>query len=264
MSTPLAAFGPGILIIQRTDIAVPSPINVGFAQEFSFDATGTLKELYGQKQWPLVVARGTIKGTGKFKAATLSGLAWAAAFYGGSGTSTASGQFAWNVDSTFTLSTASTTAVQVGSSTTFDTDLGVRYAATGLPFRRVSTGNEAVGSYSVTTGSPGLYNFAAGDTTGGAAGGTPIKVNFTNTTSVGQSLLVTNQLIGVTPTFQLDYYTALDQPTLKPFAIRMYACVAQKHSLPFKLEDFALPEFDIGIYANAADQVFNMVFPEVA
>lgn len=263
MSTPLAAFGPGILIVSRTDIAIPSPVNIGFAQEFSIEAAGTTKELYGQNQWPLVVARGTIKGTGKVKAATLSGLAWAACFYGGSGAST-SNQIAWNVGSTFTLSTASTAAVQVGSSLTFDADLGITYAGTGLPFQRVSTGNEAAGKYSVTAASPGLYNFAAADTTGGPSGGNPVKITYTNTTSVGQSLLVTNQLIGSTPTFQLDYYTNLNQPTSKPFVVRLYACVASKHMLPFKLEDFAIPELDFALFANASNQVFNMVFPEVS
>lgn len=263
MSVPLAVFGPGILIVQRTDIAIPAPVNIGFAQEFSIEAAGTVKELFGQFQWPLVVARGTIKGTCKIKAATISGLAAAAVFYGGSGAST-SNQIAWNVGSTFTLSTASTAAVQVGSSLTFDADLGITYAGSGLPLQRVSTGSEVVGKYSVTTGSPGLYNFSAADTTGGAAGGTPIKVTYTNTTSVGQSLLVTNQLIGSTPTFQIDYYTNLNQPAAKPFAVRIYTCVAQKHMIPFKLEDFAIPEFDVSFFANAAGNVLNYVFPEIS
>lgn len=262
MSTPLAAFGPGILIVSRTDIAVPAPVNVGFANEFSFEAAGTTKQLYGQFQYPLAVARGTIKATGKFKAAVLSGLAWSALFYGVSASTT--NQIAWNVGSTFTLSTASTAAVQVGSSLTFDADLGITYAASGLPLQRVSTGSEATGKYSITTGSPGLYNFSAGDTTGGPTGGTPIKVTFTNTTSVGQSLLATNQLIGSTPTFQIDYFTNFNQPTSKPFVVRIFSCVAAKHNLVFKLEDFMMPEFDFDIFANAAGNVWNLVFPEVS
>jgi hypothetical protein len=268
MSTPLAVFGPGILIVQRTDIAIPSPVNIGYAQEFSLEAAGTIKELYGQYQWPLAVARGTIKGTGKVKAAVLSGLAWAAAFYGGSGAST-TGQVAWNVGSTYSLSTAAT-SLQVGSSLTFDADLGITYGAStvnapGLPFQRVSTGNEALGKYSITTGSPGLYNFSAADTTSINAGATnPIKVTYTNTTSTGQSLLVANQLIGSTPTFQLDYYTNLNQPTSKPFAVRVYQCVSSKHMIPFKLEDFGIPEFDLSFFANASGNVFNAVFPEIS
>lgn len=263
MSTPLAAFGPGILIVSRTDITIPSPINVGYAQEFSIEAAGTTKQLYGQFQWPLAVARGTIKGTGKFKAATLSGLAWGALFYGGTGPSTTN-QIAWNPGSTFTLSTASTAAVQVGSSLTFDADLGITYVASGLPFQRVSTGNEAAGKYSVGSTAPGLYNFAAADTTAGPTGGTPVKITYTNTTTVGQSLIATNQLIGSTPTFQIDYYTNFNQPTAKPFVVRLYSAVAAKHMIASKLEDYILPEFDFDIFANAAGQVYNMVFPEVS
>ena len=262
MSTPLAAFGPGILIVQRTDITIPAPVNIGFAQEFTFDISGTIKELYGQNQWPLAVARGTIKGTGKIKAATLSGLAMAAVFYGQ--TNSTSNQLAWTIGSTFTLSTASTAAVQVGSSLTFDTDLGITYANSGLPLQRVSTGSEATGKYSVGSTAPGLYNFAAGDTTSGAAGGTPIKITYTSTTTVGQSLLLPNQLIGSTPTFQLDYYTNFNQPTSKPFVFRLYACVASKLMLPFKLEDFAIPELDFSVFANAAGNIFNTTYPEIS
>lgn len=267
MSTPLAAFGPGILIVSRTDITIPAPVNIGFAQELSLDMAGTTKQLFGQNQFPLAVARGTIKATGKVKAAVISGLAWNAVFYGygsGSGGLSTSNQIAWTVGSTISISTASTTATQIGSSLTFDTDLGVTYATTGLPFQRVSTGSEAAGKYSITTGSPGLYNFSTADTTGGPTGGTPIKVTYTSTTTTGQALLYQNQLIGSTPTFQLDYYTNFNQPGAKPFVVRLFSCVAEKHMLAFKLEDFMIPEFDFGFFANSAGNVFNMTFPEIS
>lgn len=275
MSAPPAAFGPGILILTRTDISPGIAINVGYVQEFSLDFTGTTKQLYGQNQFALVAARATIKATGKMKNAVLSGLAMNACFYGNTfstaaQTASAPGVYSWVVGSTITLSTVSTAATQIGSSATFDADLGITYAQTGLPLQRVSTGNEATGKYSVTSGSPGLYNFAAGDTTGGPAGGNPIKVTYTQFGSTGSStlaqnsLLVTNQIIGNTPTFQLDYYTNLNQPSLSPFAFRLYQCIASKHVMAFKLEDFMLPEFDFDIFANNAGQVYNWVGPNVS
>ncbi len=88
MAIPPAAFGPGILILTRTDIANGIAINTGYVQEFSLDFTGNTKQLYGQNQFPLVSARGTIKATGKWKAAVISGIAWNAAFYGNTGGST--------------------------------------------------------------------------------------------------------------------------------------------------------------------------------
>lgn len=267
MSVPLAVFGPGILICTRTDISNGTPVNIGFAQEFTIEAAGTTKQLYGQNQFPLVAARATIKTTGKFKAATFSGIAMNNVFFGQTN-STASGQIAWTVGSTFSLSTAAAT-LQVGSSLTFDADLGVTYASTasvglpGIPFRRVSTGSEALGQYSVASTQPGLYTFAATDTTGLTAGATnPIKVTFTSTTATGTSLLITNSLIGTSPTFQLDYYTNLNQPSAKPFVVRIYQNIAAKLTLPFKLEDFALPEYETDIFANSSGQIFNIVFPE--
>jgi hypothetical protein len=259
MSVPFAAFGPGILIVTRTDVSPVVPINVGFAQELTLDFSGNTKQLYGQKQFPLVAARGTIKATGKWKSAVISGIAWNNAFYGM--TSFTSGGISWNVDSTFTTSTSVAT-VQVGSSLTFEADLGVKYAANSLPLQRVATGSETTGKYSVASTQAGLYTFGGGDTTTA----TNLKVTFTNTNAAtaAQSLLVTNQTIGFTPSFQLDYFTQLAQPTNKAFAVRLYACVGGKQSLAFKLEDFMMPEFDFDLFADASDRVINYYFPEIS
>lgn len=258
MATPLAVFGPGILIATRTDVSPGVAINVGYVQEFSIEAAGTTKQLYGTDQFPLAAARATIKATGKFKAATLSGIAMNALFFG---MTMSTGGLSWNIDSTFTLSTLST-VLTVGSSTTFDADLGVRYANSGLPLQRVSTGNEAVGSYSITGYSQGggtnSYNFAAGDE------GSNVKVTYTSKTGTGQSMIVTNQLIGNSPTFQLDYYTNLNQPTSKPFAVRLYQAIADKTTMQFKLEDFMIPEWDVSLFANNAGQVIDMIYPEIS
>jgi len=266
MSVPFATFGPGILICTRTDITNGTPVNVGYAQEFSLEYAGTTKQLFGQNQLPLVVARSTIKVTGKIKAAVLSGIAMNNLFWGQTN-STATGQLLWTIGSTFSLSTvsgASTVPIQVGSSLTFDADLGVTYASNGLPFRRVSTGLEtSSGLYSVASTAPGLYGFSAADSTNLSAGTTmPIKVTYSSTTATGTSLLIANQLIGTSPTFQLDYYTNLNQPTGKAFIVRCYAAIASKLSMQFKLEDFQMPEYEFDLFANAAGNLVNQVFPE--
>lgn len=252
MSVPVAVFGPGILVLTRTDIALPTPINVGYAQEFSLDFSGTLKPLYGQKQFPLVVARSTIKASGKFKAAVVSGLAMNTAFYGNT---FAAGGIAWNVDSTFSIPASSAWTVTMGSSTTFDANLGVKYALTGLPLQRVSTGLEVTGFYSQTNN---VLTFGSGDASAA------LKVTYTTVTAVGQNLVVTNQQIGNTPTFQLDYYTNLNQPASKPFVVRVFQAVGEKHSMAFKLEDYMMPDFDFQLYGNAADQIYTCYMPEVS
>ncbi len=252
MATPLAAFGPGILIVRNLSLAVPAPVNIGYAQELTIDTAATPKELYGQNQYPLAIARGTIKATGKIKAATLSGLAWNACFFGQTFTP---GGYAWTVAEQHTLST---TTQQVDNFTDFQDDLGVVYAGTGLPLQEVAAGSEDTGYYSVST-SDGTYTFSTTDSTS--------WLSFTYTTAqstVGQSLLVENQLLGQTPVFQLDYYTNFNQPQAKPFAVRLFNCVGSKITLATKLEDFVMPEFDFAFFANAAGNPIQYVFPEVS
>lgn len=256
MSTPLAAFGPGICIVRRTDIANGPAVNVGFAQEVSIDISATNKELYGQNKFPLVVAQGTVKVTGKVKAATISGLAWNNFFFAQTFTS---GGIVWNVDEAQAVP-GNPYTITVTNSATFDADLGVKYASNGIPLQRVTAGAEAAGKYSVTEtgGNKGKYVFAAADTL------LNVLITYSSTTAAGQSLIVLNQAIGVTPTFQLDYYTNLNQPTAKPFVFRLFSCVSSKMSIGSKLEDFIMPEFDFSVFANNAGQVFEFVYPEVS
>ncbi len=247
-----AAFGPGILIVTRTDLTTPLAINVGYAQELTIDFAGNTKSLYGQKQFPLVAARSTIKATGKWKSAAISGICWNAAFFGGT---LSAGGLQWAIDST---APGSTLGVSVPNSSVFDADLGVTYSTKGLPLQRVSTlATPTVGQYNVT--STGFYMFAAADAT--------LGMNFTYSygagTGSGQTLLLTNPNIGNTPTFQLDYYTSLNQPTAKPFIVRLYQNVGEKMAMAFKLEDFMMPEFDFNIFADASNRVFNISYPEV-
>ena len=250
MSTPFAVFGPGIVIVSNLSNAnaIPQPVNVGYANEFSIDTAASTKELYGQNVFPLVVARGTVKATGKIKAATVSGYAWNAAFFG---QTMASGGFQWNVSEAHTLTQ---TTLQVTNHTTFDVDLGINYIAGNLPLQRVAPGSETTGAYSVSL-STGIYTVSVSDSLAG------LSFTYTNTITGGQSLTVVNTQLGVTPVFQLDYYTNLNQPASTPFAIRMFACVGAKLSLAFKLEDFMMPEIDFGFFANASGQVYEYVFP---
>lgn len=250
MSTPLAAFGPGIVIVTRTDLATPFPVNIGYANEFSIDLSGSTKPLYGQNQYPLVQARATIKATGKIKAAVLSGLAWNSTFFGQSFTAGYDHYF-FNEAHTVASTTQAVTNASGGI-----VDLGVTYAASGLPLQRVASG-AITGQYSVVL-STGTYTFAVADEVA-------LLFNYSNfSASSGQQMNVTNQLIGTTPTFQLDYWTNLNQPASKPFAVRLFGCIADKITLAGKLEDFIMPEFDFSIFANNAGQVMNIDFPEIS
>lgn len=242
------AFGPGILIATRTDISNPTPINVGYAQEFSPDMSGNTKMLYGQNQFPLAAARSTIKATGKFKSAVVSGLALNTLFFG---QTLATGGQNMVVDEAATIP-GTPYQVTVSGSATFVGDLGVRYASSGLPMIRVASG-PTVGQYSV---SAGVYTFAAADTL------LDVLINYSKTVLTGASMAITNTIIGLTPTFQLDYYTSFAYPTQKAINLTLYSCIASKVTMPFKLEDFMIPEFDFDFFALPNGNVFKISFPD--
>ncbi len=247
----VAAFGPGIIIVTRTDTTTPLAVNLGYAQEFSLDVSASTKQLYGQNQYPLVAARGTAKVTAKIKAAMLSGLAWNQTFFG---QSFVAGRDTYYFNEAHTPS--GTTQV-VTNATGGIVDLGVTYAASGLPLQRVATVT-AAGQYSVVQ-STGTYTINAADEVA-------LLFNYSNFSSgaTGQQLQVNNVAIGQNPTFQLDYWTNLNQPASKPFAVRLFSCVAGKLQIASKLEDFIMPEIDLDVFANASGQVMNFDFPEIS
>jgi hypothetical protein len=78
------SFGSGVLLGQRTDIANATPLNFGLVQEVQLDLQFTAKELYGQYQFPVAIARGQGKASGKAKMAQVSGLAFNNLFFGSS------------------------------------------------------------------------------------------------------------------------------------------------------------------------------------
>ena len=68
-------FGSGVLTAVRTDISNPTPVQLGILQDMDFDFDFTIKNLMGQYQLAVDVARGALKMSGKFKFARVySGL----------------------------------------------------------------------------------------------------------------------------------------------------------------------------------------------
>ena len=142
--------------------------------------------------------------------------------------------------------------VTANNGATFEFDMGVIDAVSGLPYIKVASA-PTVGQYSVSA--LGVYTFAAANT------GASILLNYTNTVTTGQTLNITNTLLGTSPTFRLDYYTTRGG---KAFIARFNQCQAAKISFASKLEDFTMPEFEIHMFADAAGNLGKLVFPEVA
>lgn len=245
-SVPQAVFGPGSLYITRTDVANSTPVNIGYCQEFSYDETPELKELYGQNRYPLIAATGTVKATGKIKAATVSGIALNAAMWGLGFTA---GQLSLaSSPATAIPSTPFQITPTVPDTGTFDTDLGVVNAATGVPMTLVASG-PAAGQYSHALG---VYTFSSADQVSGIS--VIITFAYTHTVAGGQKLIVTNQLIGTNPTFQLDYSSTLYGVS---YYVRFFNCTANKLARAHKLTDFMMPEIDFSFFANAAGNVYE-------
>jgi len=244
------SFGSGVLIGTRTDIAGATPYNFGLVQEVTIEETATTKELYGQFQRPLAIARGTVKTTGKAKVAQISGLALANLFYG---VAPSAGQTATQYGEAAAVPASSPYTYTAANGATFAEDAGVLFAATGLPLKRVASAPTA-GQYSVSAG--GIYTFASADS------GLGLLINYTyGITSAGQKITVTNQLLGSTPLFSAKFYTTFQG---KQISVQMNACTSSKLSFQSKLEDFVMPEFDFSCFADASNTVMTWSFNEVS
>jgi hypothetical protein len=246
------AFGSGALWGTASGTN-PTPSRFGGLQEVSIDFAASVKELFGQYQFPLTVARGTVKVTGKAKFAQMQGRLMNDLFFGGS---SAVGQInvADNEADSVPASVAYT--VTVSNSTTWTTDLGVRYATTGIPMTRVAT-SPTIGQYTVAAG---VYTFAAAD----ASAAVLISYEYTVTTT-GQTLTVSNQLLGVTPQFSPVLKQQYTNPagTSQQLTLSMTSATSSKLSLATKLEDFMEPELDFSCYCNQANVLCTMSFAEI-
>lgn len=248
-----AVFGPGALYATRTDISNPTPINIGYAQEFALDETGENKELFGSYQYPLAVARGTIKCTGKAKAAVISGQALNI-FHGNTFNA---GQLKASLGEAATVPASGTYTVVGGHAANFNADLGVVYSSTGLPL--IAEGAASlVGAAGEYYANNGTYTFYSGD----ASAKVNLSYAWNDTVSAdgGQTQVIANQLIGYAPTFQLDYVTVFQG---KSYYLRLFNVICTKLAQNFKLTDFMMPELDFSISANTAGNVYQVSYADI-
>lgn len=248
-TVPQGLFGPGILYVTRTDIANGTPVNVGYCNEFSLDFSFETKQLFGQNQFALLAARGTAKTTGKIKAATLSGQALNTMLIGGT----------WTAGTQYDIFINPSTPVPVTpfhitptlpNTGTFYKDLGVVNAANNEPLTLV-TGTPTAGQYAQAAG---VYTFSSADNVSGISVIISTAYSYTST-ATGQSQIITNQPIGTTPTFALDYKSALYGAV---YYLSIFQAIGSKVAFGHKLTDFMMPEYDFEFFANASQQIALM------
>jgi hypothetical protein len=239
------AFGAGALWGNRTDVTGSGigPDQFGILQDVQIDWDWQTKELWGQFQFPLDIARGQGKITGKAKFARIFGAIYGDLFFG---QTPASGQVTVAENETATVPATTPYTVTVGNAANYVDDLGVFYATggnAGNRFTRVTTPS-AAGQYSVNT-TTGIYTFAAADA------GAAVLVSYLYNNNAGKKLVLTNQLMGYTPSFKATFYTTkTTQGVPAGLALVLNACTATKLSLPTKIDDYEIQEFDFSAFAD--------------
>jgi hypothetical protein len=238
------SFGSGAVWGERTDVTGTGigPRQFGVLQDIRIDFDWTDKPLYGQLQFPVAVARGQGKITGTAKFAQILGLLYSDIFFG---LTPATGQFAVSQLEAASVPAVTPYTVTVANAANYNDDLGVVYAASGRRFNRVTTPS-AAGQYSVNF-STGIYTFSSADASAG------VMISYTHSiASSGSKLTITNQLMGTTPTFKATFYTTYGGSGT---ALRLNACVADKLSLPTKVDDWTIHQLDFQAFADASGTI---------
>lgn len=246
----LYTFGAGTVWVKTQD-TTPQTFQIGTLQEVSVDINASSKQLFGSKQFPVAVGRGTAKVSGKAKFAALSGKLIGQAYFG---VTPSSGMLLVANNEAGTVPATSTYTITTTHAADYEEDLGVVYSATGLPFERVLAGSEAAGKYSVDEAT-GIYTFASADASAA------VLISYTYTSTSGQRIIVPNQLLGVAPVFGM---TLENKWNTNKQILTIYNCIASKFSFGTKLEDFMIPEFDFDAFANSAGNIFDWSFSEVS
>lgn len=171
----------------------PTPLQVGAIQNVKCTFGADIKELHAQSQWAIdsAVGKRTIKGS--FEFAQMSNAFFSQCFFADAvtvGSSVTAINEAHSVPAT-------PYQITVTNATHFTLDLGVSYAATGVPLQNVASG-PTIGQYSYVA-STGVYTFAAADTLANVL----ISYMWSNTT-LGTSMVAGNHVMGFGPVIQLN------------------------------------------------------------
>lgn len=235
-------FGIGALWGTRTDAPGVGPDQFAVLQDNSIDFTFELKELYSQLAFPIDIARGKGKITGKAKMARVFAALYADLFFGAAVTP---GETNVN-ENEIHIATA---LVTVANATSYVADLGVFYNAAGnLRFNFVTGAPSAIGQYS--TGNNGVYTFFSSDA------GASVAISYVFTDSNGKTIQITNNFMGYTPTFLGTFYQSRGtQGASGQLTLRLNQCVSNHLTFPSRIDDYAIPDFDYQAFSNGVNSI---------
>ena len=246
MTAQQIAFGIGSLVLVRNDVLYPTPVPFGIIEDVNFDFSFSKKELVGQYQLAVDIARAEQKLACKAKFARVFSNAYDL-FFGQGVTPSAGVQITRNEPHTV----GSGLTQQVTNHTTYVADLGVFYAASGIQLTRVAPASEATGKYSVDV-TTGTYTFVAADEVA-------LLFNYTNTVATLNQLTLANQLMGTGPRFSV-YMTTLYLGNYVNFVFNN--ATSEKLANPFKNTDYLKQELDFDIMADAAGNIGSLTLSQ--
>lgn len=221
-----------------------APLRFGALQDVSVDFNGDLKQLYGQYQFPLDVARGKTKVEWKASTGNIDVTAFNQLYFGQ--TVSANNELKQVFNEAATIP-STPFQVTVANASNFSMDLGVYFSSTGAPLTQVAS-SPAAGEYSVSAA--GVYTFNTADATKG------VLINYLyKGTTTGGVLGITNQLMGNTPRFQMVLSQVYNNQN---FSLILYSNTSEKLSLPLKQDDYLVAEISGQSFADAANRIASM------
>lgn len=242
-------FGTGSLFGKSLNAGVQTPVQFGALQGVTVDFSFTQKELYSKNQFPIALARGTGKISGKADFAQFNAQVFNDLFFGASSVSAGAVRTVTSEAQTTAGNTPTATATNGGN---FAQDLGVTLAATGVVLTAVA--NAPVAGQYTCNATSGVYTFNA------AQANTPVFLNYTYNDSVtGKKITITNQLLGTAPQFMAVFTQQFQN---KMMTIVLNACMSSKLGLATKLEDFTQPGFDFMAFSDAAGNIGSINLEE--
>jgi hypothetical protein len=236
-------FGIGALWGTRSDVPGVGPDQFAVLQDNSIDFTFEVKELYSQLGYPIDIARGKGKITGKAKVARVFANLYADIFFG---ESVNTGEDNVSENELHTLAAGGTLAVT--NATAFVADLGVYYSAAGQDRFQYVTGAPTAGQYS--TGTNGSYTFFTGDV------GSIVAISYVFTDAGGKTITINNHFMGYTPTFMGTFYQQRNtQGATGQLTLRLNECVSSHLTLPSKIDDYAIQDMDFQAFSSGSNVV---------
>lgn len=234
-------FGVGNLYY--TPVGGGAPVAFGAVQDVSVDFSGDTKSLYGQSSFPLDVARGKVKIEGKASFGQLNLNLYNSLFFG---QSVAVGQSVQAFNEAGAIPSTTPFTLTAANGATFKQDLGVFFASNGQALKQVAT-TPSAGQYTVSAA--GLYTFSTTDS------GKAVVLNYLyGDATNGQTLTVNNPLMGSMPTFQLTLSSVTKGSSS---VLTLLCCTSTKLSLPFKQEDYLVPQIDFQAQDDGSGRVFT-------